>query len=153
MAARKTTVKPARSSTRYTNPALRERIKTRITKGTKGGKAGQWSARKAQLVTQEYKKAGGGYVGGRGAAQQHLSKWTSEEWTTSDGKRARRRGGTTRYLPKTAWSELSPSEKRATNRKKRAASRSGRQFVANTKRARTAGAKARASPRKKATSR
>jgi hypothetical protein len=29
----------------------------------KGGKAGQWSARKAQLAVQAYKKAGGGYGG------------------------------------------------------------------------------------------
>ena len=31
--------------------------------GTRGGKAGQWSARKAQLLASEYKKAGGGYRG------------------------------------------------------------------------------------------
>ena len=30
---------------------------------TRGGKAGQWSARKAQLLASEYKKAGGGYRG------------------------------------------------------------------------------------------
>ena len=47
--------------TKYTKPDLRERIKNRVMKGTKGGKAGQWSARKAQLVASEYKKAGGGY--------------------------------------------------------------------------------------------
>jgi hypothetical protein len=49
--------------TKYTKPDLRERIKNRVMKGTKGGKAGQWSARKAQLVASEYKKAGGGYKG------------------------------------------------------------------------------------------
>ena len=31
--------------------------------GTKGGKAGQWSARKAQLLALTYKKNGGGYRG------------------------------------------------------------------------------------------
>ena len=44
----------------YTKPSLRERIKDRIMAGTKGGNAGQWSGRKAQLLAQEYKKAGGG---------------------------------------------------------------------------------------------
>jgi len=35
-------------------------------KGPKGGKPGQWSARKAQLLASEYKEAGGGYKGGKG---------------------------------------------------------------------------------------
>ena len=45
----------------YTQPAMRKRLFERILAGTKGGKAGQWSARKAQLLAREYKKAGGGY--------------------------------------------------------------------------------------------
>tara|TARA_R100000482_G_scaffold89771_1_gene36692 strand:+ start:146 stop:646 length:501 start_codon:yes stop_codon:yes gene_type:complete len=45
----------------YTKPAMRKRIFNRIKAGTKGGKAGQWSARKAQMLAQAYKKAGGGY--------------------------------------------------------------------------------------------
>lgn len=45
----------------YTKPALRKRLFERIKRGTKGGKAGEWSARKAQLLAAEYKKAGGGY--------------------------------------------------------------------------------------------
>jgi hypothetical protein len=45
----------------YTKPALRKRLFQRIKSGTKGGKAGQWSARKAQLLATEYKKSGGGY--------------------------------------------------------------------------------------------
>ncbi len=40
---------------------MRKRIFERIKRGTKGGRAGQWSARKAQLLAKEYKKAGGGY--------------------------------------------------------------------------------------------
>ena len=49
----------AQDDSKYTKPGLRERIKDRVMKGTKGGKSGQWSARKAQLVASEYKKAGG----------------------------------------------------------------------------------------------
>jgi len=45
----------------YTKPSLRKRIFNRIKAGTKGGNAGQWSARKAQMLAREYKAAGGGY--------------------------------------------------------------------------------------------
>lgn len=45
----------------YTKPALRKRIFEQIKAGGKGGKPGQWSARKAQMLAQQYKKAGGGY--------------------------------------------------------------------------------------------
>jgi|TARA_R110001599_G_scaffold42089_2_gene126914 hypothetical protein len=49
------------SAGNYTKPSLRKRIFERVKAGTKGGKAGQWSARKAQLVAKLYKAAGGGY--------------------------------------------------------------------------------------------
>ena len=45
----------------YTKPTLRKRLFNKIKAGTKGGKAGQWSARKAQMLAKEYKAAGGGY--------------------------------------------------------------------------------------------
>ena len=45
----------------YTKPAMRKRQFKRIKAGTKGGKAGQWSARKAQMLAKTYKDAGGGY--------------------------------------------------------------------------------------------
>jgi hypothetical protein len=45
----------------YTKPGMRKRIFNRIKAGTKGGKAGQWSARKAQMLAKQYKAAGGGY--------------------------------------------------------------------------------------------
>jgi hypothetical protein len=45
----------------YTKPALRKRLFENIKSGSKGGRAGQWSARKAQRLAVEYKKAGGGY--------------------------------------------------------------------------------------------
>lgn len=127
----------------YTKPELRERIKKRIMAGSRGGKPGQWSARKAQLVALEYKKAGGGYSGSKSSKQQSLSKWTKEKWRTSDRKPAERAGGTTRYLPDKAWSKLSPAEKAATNRKKQEGSRKGKQFVSNTPAAKRAGKQAR----------
>jgi hypothetical protein len=124
-----------RGADKYTDPALRERLKRRIMAGTKGGRAGQWSARKAQLLAHEYEAQGGGYKGPKTETQRHLDEWTREEWTTADGASARRGGTTARYLPKKAWEELTPAERRSTDKKKRAASKRGEQFVANTARA------------------
>lgn len=46
----------------YTKPGVRLRLFKRImARKTHGTKAGQWSARKAQLLAKEYKKAGGGF--------------------------------------------------------------------------------------------
>ena len=45
----------------YTKPGLRKSIFERIKAGGKGGAPGQWSARKAQMMALQYKKAGGGY--------------------------------------------------------------------------------------------
>jgi len=46
----------------YTKPALRKALFKRIKGGGKGGRPGQWSARKAQLLANQYKKRGGGYT-------------------------------------------------------------------------------------------
>ena len=45
----------------YTKPTLRKQIFERIKAGSKGGAAGQWSARKTQMLATEYKAKGGGY--------------------------------------------------------------------------------------------
>ena len=45
----------------YTKPTMRKRLFEKIKAGSKGGKAGQWSARKAQMLAKQYKDAGGGY--------------------------------------------------------------------------------------------
>ena len=116
----------------YDKPELRDGIKARVMAGDKGGRPGQWSARKAQLVATEYEAAGGGYVGPRDDRQQHLHGWTKQQWKTADGKPAARGKTTHRYLPKEAWDKLSAAEKRATDEKKVAGSRHGKQFVANT---------------------
>lgn len=113
----------------YTDNALRERIKKRVMAGTKGGKANEWSARKAQLVAQEYEKAGGGYTGGKTKAQKSLSKWTGEEWGTKSGKPSTQGPKATgeRYLPKAAREALSSQEYAATTRAKREATKAGKQ--------------------------
>ena len=45
----------------YTKPGMRKRLFESIKAGSKGGRPGQWSARKAQLLAKEYKERGGGY--------------------------------------------------------------------------------------------
>jgi hypothetical protein len=114
----------------YTKPALRESIKKRILAGTKGGKAGQWSARKAQLVAQAYEKAGGGYSGSKTSKQKSLSKWTKEEWGTRSGKPSTQGPKATgeRYLTKKARQSLSAAEYAKTSAKKREDLRKGKQF-------------------------
>ena len=58
MTKKKSTVNKAGN---YTKPNMRKRMFNSIMAGSKGGKPGQWSARKAQLLASRYKKAGGGY--------------------------------------------------------------------------------------------
>jgi len=45
----------------YTKPTMRKNLFNRIKAGSKGGNAGQWSARKAQMLAKQYKAKGGGY--------------------------------------------------------------------------------------------
>lgn len=55
---RKSTVNKAGN---YTKPTMRKRLFQQIKAGGKGGKPGQWSARKAQMLAKSYKAKGGGY--------------------------------------------------------------------------------------------
>lgn len=108
-----------------TDPKLWEKTKDTVTKGDKGGKPGQWSARKAQLATQEYKKAGGGYDG-RKDADNHLTQWTDEKWDTKSGDESGKTGE--RYLPKAAREAVSDAQYDRSTAKKRSDTAKGRQF-------------------------
>ena len=120
--------------TTYTEPELRERLKEKVQRGTKGGKAGQWSARKAQLLAHEYEKAGGGYEGERDERQKHLQDWSDQDWQTSSGD-GDAGHGEERYLPEVAWKLLTPAERKATDTRKH----DGRdQYVENTEAAKDA---------------
>jgi hypothetical protein len=122
----------------YTDPELRARLKEEIEAGDRGGRAGQWSARKSQLLTREYEAHGGGYrrEGERTESQEHLREWTGQEWHTADGgDRARGADGTRRHLPDAAWQLLSDDERAATDRRKR---QGDEQHVADTDAAREA---------------
>ena len=112
-----------------TKGALWKRIVASVKAGSKGGKPGQWSARKAQIATARYKKAGGGYKGKKSSSNS-LSKWSKQKWRTSDGKPSK---GKKRYLPDAAWKSLSKAEKAATNRAKARGNKKGKQFVRQPK--------------------
>jgi len=116
----------------YTKPSLRERLKNQImSENVAGTKAGQWSARKAQLLGKRYKDAGGGYSGSKTKAQKDLSKWTKQEWTTKSGKPSSKTGE--RYLPKKAVKALSSEEYAKTTAAKRKGKAQGKQFVKQPK--------------------
>ena len=108
-----------------THPELWEAVKAEVKESEKGGKAGEWSARKAQLAVQEYKKRGGGYRGSK-SADNALEQWTEEKWGTKSGKPSGEIGE--RYLPENAREAISDEECRATTQKKREDSRKGKQF-------------------------
>lgn len=117
------------------NEKLWDKIVAQVKAGTKGGNAGQWSARKAQLAGKIYKDKGGGYTGEKTPAQKSLSKWTKEDWGTKSGKPSTQGPKATgeRYLPKKAREALSPAEYAATTKAKREGTKQGKQFVSQPK--------------------
>ncbi len=123
-----------------TDPKLWEKVKKEVTKSDKGGKPGQWSARKAQMASAEYKKEGGGYAGKK-SKDNHLQQWTDEEWDTKSGKESGKTGE--RYLPKKAREKLSDKEYADSTAKKRADTKKGKQFSKQPKAAADKAAKAR----------
>lgn len=125
-----------------TDPNLWKKAKQKAqTEACRSGtrRCGTWDARMAQRAGKLYRDEGGGYCGARTKAQKSLRKWTREDWTTESGEKACRqvRGRIIcdRYLPKKAWQKLTPSERKATQVKKRS---STAQFVPNTPAARRA---------------
>lgn len=114
------------TSAKRTHPELWEKIKKKVTAGSKGGNPGQWSARKAQLAVKLYKEAGGGYEGKKSKSNS-LKKWTDQDWQYAGKEKE------SRYLPKKAIDALSPQEKGATNKAKKEGTRKGKQFVSQPK--------------------
>lgn len=118
-----------------TNETLWKKVVAQVKSGTKGGKAGQWSARKAQLATKIYKDKGGSYSGEKTKAQKSLTKWTKEDWGTKSSKNSTvgKKATGERYLPKKARESLTKKEYAATTAKKRADTKKGKQFSAQPK--------------------
>ena len=107
------------SDAKRTDPDLWEEVKEEITKSDKGGDPGQWSARKAQMAVQEYKRRGGGYdeEGGASKEDTHLHEWTEEDWGTKSGGESGETGE--RYLPRKVRMLLTEDEYARSTAKKR----------------------------------
>jgi len=112
---------------------VRNRIFKRIlAKAQDGTKASQWSARKAQSLTESYEKAmkrkgKTAYKGGKKTkSQKSLKKWGDQKWTTKSGKKSSKTGE--RYLPEKAIKALSDKEYKETSDKKRKDTKKGKQF-------------------------
>ncbi len=99
-----------------TDEALWERVKKEITgRDIMGTRAGQWSARKAQLAVKEYKKRGGRYAGKK--PTDGLVKWGQEDWRTKSGLPSSVTGE--RYLPSKAIEALTAKQYERTSKAKR----------------------------------
>ena len=107
-----------------TDPKLWERVKSKVTRGGKGGEPGQWSARKAQLAVQEYKKLGGGYLGAK-SDDNSLKQWSDEDWGTKSDRNSRETRK--RDLPKKARKALADDDDRKTSAKKGADTKKDKQ--------------------------
>lgn len=118
------------STAKKSNPGLWKRIVSAVKAASKGGKPGQWSARKAQIAVARYKKAGGGYKGAK-SSKNSLAKWTKQKWRTKSGKPSSETGE--RYLPEKAIKKLTAEEYARTTRAKRIGKAVGKQFVPQPK--------------------
>ncbi len=115
------------TTAKKTDPELWDKVKAEVTEGDKGGKPGQWSARKAQMAVQEYKQEGGAYEG-RKSDDNHLVQWQQEDWGTKSGQPSGESGE--RYLPKDARDQLTTEEYKRTSDKKRRDTKKGHQHSA-----------------------
>ena len=115
---------------KYTEPDLRRKLKEEIKDSDKGGKPGQWSARKSQLLVQEYEKQGGGYKGERDEAAQSLEQWTNQKWQTQEGDADAQKGDTMkRYLPQKAWAMLTNEQTQEAEKTKQKVDQKGEQHA------------------------
>ena len=106
------------SSAEKTDPDLWEDVKEEITASDKGGEPGQWSARKAQLAVQEYKRRGGGYTDDSPDQEDtDLHQWTEEDWGTKSGAPSAQSGE--RYLPRKVRMLLTQDEYARSTRDKK----------------------------------
>ena len=106
------------SDAKKTDPELWEEVKEDLKQSDKGGEPGQWSARKAQMAVQKYKKRGGGYEDdGPDQEDTDLHEWTEEDWGTKSGGESGETGE--RYLPKKVRMLLTEDEYERSTKKKR----------------------------------
>lgn len=109
------------------NPTLWSKCKSEA-KSRMGGKH---SARAMQLALKLYKSRGGKFKGKKPTAKNNkMKKWTKQKWMyLKDYKDKNKAKG--RYLPEAKWKSLSPSEREATDKKKKQQDKN-KQYVENT---------------------
>lgn len=106
------------ATAKKSNPGLWETVKKEFMESDKGGDCGQWSARKAQLAVQEYKRRGGEYEDdGPDREDTDLNTWTEADWGTKSGDKSASTGE--RYLPKVVRMLLTEDEYRRSTKKKK----------------------------------
>ncbi len=117
---------------------IRRKLKKEIkAKNTHGTKAGQWSARKSQLLKQKYEAACErrglrAYKGKKTSKQQDLSNWSKQQWGTASGKKSSVTGEP--YFPAGAVKALKKKGLYAkATRQKRAATKAGKQRASYSK--------------------
>ncbi len=122
-----------------TNPSLWKKIVSTVRKSSKGGKPGQWSARKAQLAVALYKKRGGKYKG-RKSRSNSLAKWTKQKWRTRSGKNSVVGKNATgeRYLPTAVVKKISKKDYDYSTKLKRKSLKRGKQYSRNPSKVRKA---------------
>lgn len=109
-AKQETSVPHRDKASNYTKPEARDNLKARIMASSNGGKAGEWTARKAQLLAMAYKKIGGGYVSKSNSKHSKLSSVSISKLNnrinrdTSRGKKSRH------YSPAKTWDISSGSK-------------------------------------------
>jgi len=112
-----------------TNPSLWKKIVSEVKRSNKGGKPGQWSARKAQMAVKSYKKRGGRYSSKKSGSNS-LHRWTKQKWRTRSGKPSIMGPKATgeRYLPEKVIKRTSKKEYERSSRLKRRSIKKGKQY-------------------------
>ncbi|AUQ76373.1 Rho termination factor N-terminal domain-containing protein [Phaeobacter piscinae] len=106
------------------DPELWQEVKEEITQSDKGGEPGEWSARKAQLAVQMYKRRGGTYADdGPDQDETDLNQWSEEDWGTKSGANSSDTGE--RYLPKDVRMVLTEDEYQRSTAKKQSDTQDG----------------------------
>ena len=110
-------------------PQLWKRVVSEVKSSGKGGRPGQWSARKAQLAVARYKARGGTYCEKKSSGNS-LHKWTKQKWGTKSGKNSTQGPKATgeRYLPKSKRDHMSKEAYKKTSDKKRRDTKKGKQY-------------------------
>ena len=93
---------------------------------------GKHSARAMQLAVKYYKDMGGRYKGSKSSSNK-LSKWSKQDWGyVNKGDEKKPQSARSRYLPKKVRKSLTAAQKRVTNKRKKDATRKGKQYAPYT---------------------